>query len=72
MDEDHFADCIRSMIKDENTLENNRLNWMLIIQGLLFVQFAGVEVKLFMEYSLPNKRLETDKPLHALRLNLVR
>lgn len=36
MEVDDFADRIRSMIEHENTLENNRLNWLLITQGLLF------------------------------------
>ncbi len=36
MNDDDFADRIRSMIEHENTLENNRLNWLLVTQGLLF------------------------------------
>ena len=44
MDAEKFADGIRSMIEHENTLENNRLNWLLIAQGLLFAA-VGVAIQ---------------------------
>ncbi len=36
MDNDTYAIHIRSMIKHENILENNRLTWLLVSQGFLF------------------------------------
>ncbi len=44
MDAGEFADQTRSMIEHENTLENNRLNWLLIAQGLLFAA-VGVAIQ---------------------------
>ncbi|MHC4423814.1 MAG: hypothetical protein ACYSWR_03985 [Planctomycetota bacterium] len=44
MDAEKFADQTRSMIEHENTLENNRLNWLLIAQGLLFAA-VGVAIQ---------------------------
>ncbi len=42
MNKEEFADKTRSMIEHENTLENNRLNWLLIAQGLLFAAVGVV------------------------------
>ena len=42
MDMEQFANQTRSMIEHENTLENNRLNWLLIAQGLLFAAVGVV------------------------------
>jgi hypothetical protein len=44
MDEETFADLTRSMIENENELENNRLNWLLIAQGLFFAA-VGVAIE---------------------------
>ncbi len=44
MDAEKFANQTRSMIEHENTLENNRLNWLLIAQGLLFAA-VGVAIQ---------------------------
>ena len=36
-----YASVIRSMIRHENELTNNRLTWMLVLQGFLFVASAS-------------------------------
>ena len=33
---DSYATTIRSMVEEENNLQNNRLTWLMTIQGLLF------------------------------------
>ncbi|MGD8567428.1 MAG: hypothetical protein PVJ39_05050 [Gammaproteobacteria bacterium] len=35
MSEDEFADRMRSMVQHENTMRDQRLNWLLASQGLL-------------------------------------
>lgn len=40
MDIQHDAQIIRSMIQHENTLVNERTNWMLTLEGLLFTASA--------------------------------
>jgi hypothetical protein len=40
MDIQHDAQTIRSMIQHENTLINERTNWMLTLEGLLFTASA--------------------------------
>ncbi len=44
MNKEDFANKTRAMIEHENTLENNRLNWLLIAQGLLFAA-VGVAIQ---------------------------
>jgi len=44
MNEDGYADRIRRIIQNENTLENNRLQWMLVIQGFLLTGL-GASIK---------------------------
>jgi len=44
MNEDEYADRIRRIIQNENTLENNRLQWMLVIQGFLLTGL-GASIK---------------------------
>ena len=44
MTEDEYADRIRRIIQNENTLENNRLQWMLVIQGFLLTGL-GASIK---------------------------
>ena len=53
---DTFAKETRKIIEHENSLENNRIQWMLIAEGLLFTAFGvllqsnslkGIAVKLF-------------------------
>lgn len=41
MESDDYADRSRRIIAHENTLENNRLQWMLIIQGFLLTALGS-------------------------------
>ncbi len=36
------VDRIRSLIQDENSFQNNRTNWFLLIQGFLFAALAQI------------------------------
>jgi hypothetical protein len=38
---DEYAEAVRSMIAHEDNLLNNRMNWLLVVQGLLFTALAG-------------------------------
>lgn len=42
MNVDDYADRIRGIINAENTIENNRMTWLLIIQGLLFASLSNL------------------------------
>ncbi len=44
MEDDKYADRIRKIIAHENELENNRLQWMLVIQGFLLAGL-GASIK---------------------------
>ena len=47
---DDYADKIRLLIEHENNLENNRIQWMLVIQGFLLAAFGTT-----LNSSFPNK-----------------
>lgn len=40
MEQEKYYDTIRSMIHHETTLRNNRLTWMLALQGFLFAAYG--------------------------------
>jgi hypothetical protein len=41
-----YANVIRSMIQHEDSLADNRVNWLLITQGLLFTAFSELQSRL--------------------------
>jgi hypothetical protein len=43
MNTSEYSNVIRTMIAHEDSLANSRANWLILIQGLLFAAFSGLE-----------------------------
>lgn len=50
MSDNNYDSVIREMIKEETSIANSRMNWLILLEGLLFTGYSNLSTKGFSAY----------------------
>ncbi|AEY65311.1 hypothetical protein [Clostridium sp. BNL1100] len=50
MNDTNYHNVIREMIKEETSIVNNRMNWLILLEGLLFAGYSSLSTRGFSLY----------------------